>query len=96
MCTHIGTEQDKVGTDLESEVNKARFYEKNQDGLHLTFSSTQAESLHHESTVAPAISFLGEPLHPVNPPHSNVPQFIRNHRRRDGVRYRGERHARYR
>ena len=72
MRTHIGTEQDKVGTDLESEVNKARFYEKNQDGLYWTFSSTQAESLHHESTVTPAISFLGEPLHPVNPPHSNV------------------------
>ena len=46
-------------TDLESEVDKARFYEKNQYGLHWTLSSTQAKSLQDKCTVSPAIIMVG-------------------------------------
>ena len=53
-------------TDLESEVNKAGFYEKNQYGLHRTLSCVKAESLHDECSVTPAISLHGEPLDLVN------------------------------
>jgi len=57
--------QQKVA-DLEYQVNKTRLYEKNQYGLDWILSSTQAESLHDECTVTPAISLHGELLDPVN------------------------------
>ena len=59
---HI-SKHDTNATDLECEVNKARFYENNEYGLHWTLSSSQAESLHDERTITPAtISLQGEPL----------------------------------
>jgi hypothetical protein len=58
-------------TDLESEENKTRFYEKNQYRLHWTLSSTQAESLHDECTMTPAMSLDVEPLDAVNPAQTN-------------------------
>jgi len=73
---HAYQQQDTNVTDLEPEVNKARFYKNNQYGLHSTLSSTQSESLHDECSVNPAISLRGDPLDPVNPIHSDVPQFI--------------------
>ena len=80
-------------TDLESEVNKTRFYEKNQYGLCWTFPSIQTESLHEHCTVTPAISVGGEPLDLENPTRGNIPQLIRNQNCRDGVRCHGERDA---
>ena len=77
-------------TDLESEENKARFYEKNQYVLYCTFLFAQFESHHDECTVTPTISVRGEPLDPVSPAHRNIPQFIHNHHRRDGIRCDGE------
>ena len=70
-------------TDLNCEVNKARFYEKNQYRLHWTPSPTRPESLQDDYTVFPGMSLHGELcwIH-----ESNVPQFIRNHHCRDGVR----------
>jgi hypothetical protein len=62
---HI-SKHDAKATDLECEVNKARVYENNQYGLHWTLS--QAESLHDECTVTPAISLHGELLDPWIPP----------------------------
>ena len=56
-------------TDLKPEVNKAGVDEKNQYGLHRTFSSTQAESLRDESAVTPVISLHGEPLDTGDPTH---------------------------
>ena len=84
LRAHISKRQMK-GTNLECEVNKPRFYEKNQYSLHWTLSSTQAESLHEQCTVTPAIS-LGDLLAQVNAGQSNIPHFIRNHHCRDGVR----------
>ena len=77
-------------TDLQGEVNKARFYQEHQYGLHWILSSIQAESLYGEDTVSPAIPLHGEPPDLVNPAHSDVPQFIYNHHCRDSIRYRGE------
>ena len=57
-------------TNLESEVNKTGFYDKNQYGLHWTLSSTGAKSLHDRCTVTPAISSIllhAESPDPVDP-----------------------------
>ena len=59
-------------TDLESEVCKARFYEKHQCRVYWTFSSTQAKSLHDECTVTPARILHGEPLDQVSFPHTET------------------------
>ena len=76
-------------TDLESEVKKAGFYEKNQYGLRLTLSSTQAESPLDESTVTPSMSPRGHLLDPVTV-HSDVPQLVCNNHCRDAVGCDGE------
>ena len=51
-------------TGLNSEENKARFYEKNQYRLHWTLSSTWPKSRQDECSVGPRISLHGERLDP--------------------------------
>ena len=87
--SYLGSKQDVRVTYLESEENKTGFNEKNQyrDGI---LSSTQAERLHDECTETPAISLHSQPPGCSEYPRSDVPQFIRNHQCRDGVRRDGE------
>ena len=54
LRAHISKRDVKV-TDLKSEESETRFKEKNQYGLNWILSSTQAERLHDECTVTPAI-----------------------------------------